>query len=254
MWLWQQRNLLKLRLVFWSRVLLVSALMHITLLFLMLFVYKGDNFSYHFSVDRQAIHEANIVFLPLQKHAPQHERSTKTAASETKALKTVNQFEKREEVVKEVKPGTRVVAAAQPKKISVKKKQVKKAVKQIETVEKKVEHKVEQLPQETVEKERVAKKESDDALYLGRADLDALQIQDAITQEILTHWRPPAGLAKSISCQIKVQLAFNGTVGSVAVQQSSKVAIFDMSARTAAGKMKLPKWAWGKELIISFNQ
>jgi len=260
MWLWQPKNLLKLRLVFWSRVLLVSALMHTMLLFFLLCVYKGDNFSYHFSVDRAALHEANIIFLPLQKRAapvvPKSQQSAQPdGAKQSKVAKAIKKVRK---VVEEPKPGTRLIAAPKPKgkKRLVKKNQIKKETLQNEkSADKKIESKVE--PAKEVSKSAAAEqatKIEEQALYLGQADLDALQIQDAISHEILNHWKPPTGLANNVSCQIKVQLGWEGKISSVAVQESSGIVIFDISARTAAGKMQLPKWAWGKELIITFNQ
>ena len=115
MCLWQHKSLLRLRVVFWSRIFIVSALMHLILLFFLLCVYKGDNFSYHFSIDRQALHQANIVFLPLQKHAAQPARIPQASTESSKQPKVAKAFKKARKAVAEPKPGTRIVAAAKPK-------------------------------------------------------------------------------------------------------------------------------------------
>ena len=92
------------------------------------------------------------------------------------------------------------------------------------------------------------------ALYVGQVEWDAMQVQAEIKHEIERHWRPPAGMARDLVCQIKIVVAWEGAVGSLVLQKRSGVLAYDVHARAAVAAMKFPKATWGKELIISFKQ
>lgn len=80
------------------------------------------------------------------------------------------------------------------------------------------------------------------------------RMYECIEQEIVSRWRPPCGLAKDLSCQIKCSIGGNGTVVACKIEKSSGVLIYDMAARSAARAMTLDRWAWGKEFTIIFKQ
>lgn len=85
-------------------------------------------------------------------------------------------------------------------------------------------------------------------------NLESVIMQEDIQAEMDTHWHPPIGLAKDLQCQLRVTMSGDGTVERLAVEQSSGVLAYDMSARAAAMRMHLPRWAWGKELVLNFQQ
>ena len=91
-------------------------------------------------------------------------------------------------------------------------------------------------------------------IYLGRHDLETLHFQDSIQSEVEEHWRPPVGLSKDLSCCVKVRVGWNGSIGHVKVEKSSGVLVYDISARMAVYKLKMPQMAKGKEINITFNQ
>lgn len=90
-------------------------------------------------------------------------------------------------------------------------------------------------------------------LCIGREDLALLEIERTIMSEIQKYWQTPVGLAPNLVCLLKVIIASTGTVNTIIIEQSSKVLIFDMAARTAALKAQYPKPTWGKEMLLQFG-
>lgn len=96
----------------------------------------------------------------------------------------------------------------------------------------------------------------DTPLVMMGADvsLESVIMQEAVQQEMSEHWHPPVGLSKDLCCHIKVSIAQDGSIEGIAVEQASGILAYDMSARSAVMHMKLPQWAWGKELVLIFKQ
>jgi len=85
-------------------------------------------------------------------------------------------------------------------------------------------------------------------------DYDTPQIQQYVQNEISQKWTPPIGLPEDLMCEIIIQVGNDGSVEDSKIEKSSGVLIYDLSARSAASSLSLPRWAWGREFTISFNQ
>lgn len=151
------------------------------------------------------------------------------------------------------------------KKKSVQKKDEKKCVakKQEKEVEKKqVVAEKEEKPPETANLASVPYKVLLDAtagdgsniVYVGREDLEMLQLQQSIGSEISEHWKPPRGVPRDKTCVIRMLVDWHGVVQNIIVEKTSKITMYDVCARKAVAAMKVPQAAWGKELSITFKQ
>lgn len=103
-------------------------------------------------------------------------------------------------------------------------------------------------------KQPIAELMPENALYVHPQELDALQQQMYIQQEVAQSWSPPAGLSSDLACIMKIVINTEGVITDIAVDQSSGVLIFDTSAKVALDSFTAPKWAYGKELLITFKQ
>ncbi|HSW73586.1 MAG TPA: TonB C-terminal domain-containing protein [Candidatus Limnocylindria bacterium] len=254
----------------------VSAIMHGIVLFSLLFLYRGSS-ECHIDVMLKGVSStATVVLMPL------HKTVAKTAQKKGGAKPTAS-TQSREAVPekptqKTAKPTTALAAAPVPARKERAQKQAaksKRQAKQAPSVKKEhqelpVQEKKEpeQKPQEVTpppvaqaapvpEAAPVVPTEVDtagDVTYVGRAELEALQMQAEIQQEIERRWRPPVGLAKDLLCQIRVLVDWQGAVQKVAIEQGSGVLIYDVQARNAAREIVFPKAAWGKEIVVHFNQ
>lgn len=65
-------------------------------------------------------------------------------------------------------------------------------------------------------------------------------------------WQPPLGVDTCLSCTIKVKISVTGAVENVAVEHSSGIPLYDISAKTALIKSNFPKKVWGKECVFQF--
>ena len=79
-------------------------------------------------------------------------------------------------------------------------------------------------------------------------------MQQAIQKEIVAYWRPPAGVDKKCVCVFNILVDWDGRVKRITPRRSSRVLMYDVSARSAMLAMTLPKWARGKEFTITFKQ
>ena len=92
-----------------------------------------------------------------------------------------------------------------------------------------------------------------DAVITGIDDSDTIQIQNYVQREVSRIWYPPLGLPEDIVCYVKVQIGSDGAVVETEIEESSGVLVYDLSARSAATCLSLPRWAWGREFTISFR-
>ena len=234
---WRHKTLHKQlrRYRFWAKLLYVSLLGHIVFLFSLLFMYKGDYFSYNVTVSRMNISSgAPVIFLPFHK-----------VVSKSPAPKKKQSVAKQKQ--KQAKKAT-VVVQEKPKK----KKEVKKIV------EKKVAQKKSAPAPKKMEKPSVAQsvqKNIEQApVYVGRVQMEALRMQDEMHAAMSEHFKPPVGLAKDLVCVLKILVDWNGTIKQTMVHESSGVLMYDISARTAVAHATAPKSTYGKEFCITFKQ
>lgn len=90
------------------------------------------------------------------------------------------------------------------------------------------------------------------AIYVGQLEYEALQLQEAMQQELQTHWKPPIGHT-GLTCVVRIILDWQGAISDVIIEQTSGVLLFDMSAEQALHVMTFPKTAWGKQVTITFS-
>lgn len=84
-------------------------------------------------------------------------------------------------------------------------------------------------------------------------DLEALQQFQELQQEISRCWRPPVGIAQTVSCQIKVTFDWEGNVTQMETIKPSGMLLFDVSSRNAVAAMEAPKFVRGKTFTITFK-
>lgn len=76
------------------------------------------------------------------------------------------------------------------------------------------------------------------------------QLQTAVSDS----WKPPMGISDECVCDVLVMLDMQGNPKEIKIVKSSGVLIYDIAARNALQDAKMPKWAYGKSITISFKQ
>lgn len=281
MWLWQlslQQPSIKYRkTIFLTKLGFVITLVHILFLFCVLFAYKGDMFSQHVDLKQGG---AVVMFFPFQKKlykAGNVAGGTTTttgikvvrigARTSTEKKDSKNQSSKKVE-----RPATKLIEESTVRKRGrlrkeKKSKKLKKEAKQREkkldtqpaqTATKKDEPSLKQI----VQKQEEAVPENPNAqevgtnelIHAGQADMDALEVAQAIRSTIESTWSPPAGVAEGKGCKVRVLVGWDGKAKEIVFEESSNVVAFDISVRCALISMEFPKNTYGKELILPFKQ
>lgn len=93
-----------------------------------------------------------------------------------------------------------------------------------------------------------------DVLYVGRQEWEQMQRQTELQESMIEVWQPPLGLSDDLSCEIQVVFDLQGAIKAIVMYKASGSSMFDMSARQAVYSLKVPQWAYGKEVIIAFTQ
>jgi len=242
-------------------------------------MYSDSVITYNIEIGRTLLDSnAKIVYVPLQKTVKQKPRSKKNMA-----MKSVQKKKPTKKVAPKPKKPKTVLKkeAPKPKKVTPKKQQPtpkpkeqpkkKLVAKKTEPVKKPTQPKKPKPKSKPVKKKPVPKKEQpkkiaekqleqnietdqEITLYVGREDLRALKIHDHVQQEIAHHWKPPRGLSKELSCCVNVLIDWSGKPKRVETKKSSGVVMYDIAARSAVFDITLPKWAHGKEFLITFKQ
>lgn len=90
-------------------------------------------------------------------------------------------------------------------------------------------------------------------VYLGQAEMDALQAQEYIQQELAQHWAPPSGMRSDLFAVVTLTVDFEGAIKKVDLATSSGNLLFDTAAKKAASQITPARWTFGKELSITFK-
>lgn len=90
-------------------------------------------------------------------------------------------------------------------------------------------------------------------VYVGQAEMEALQLQEFIQNEMAAHWTPPAGIRSDAQCIVKIIVSHDGKNNQIVLEQPSKILLFDSAAKRAASHLQPPQWAYGKEILITFK-
>ncbi len=265
MWFWplNERKAFSLQQVLWIRLITVSAVLHALILFMLLFMYRGYA---QLQVDAQGVSlsPAEVVLMPLQKVVakPQVIPRRKQQQKELQEKKVEQPVEKKvQEPAAAAKPTTglsvpkkRELRRAQRQQKKEAKKEVAQEIKAAQEPIKEPVQAVEPLPvpqaTETILPEAAA---SNEPIYVGREELEALVVQQEIQKEIEQRWHPPIGISPETTCQVRALIGWDGAIKEVKMEKSSGVLVFDVHARSVTQAIVFPKAVWGKELIMHFN-
>lgn len=188
--------------------------------------------------------------LPKKVKAPEKKKQAKPVEQKKK-----NDLVKKEkEVVKKVtseKKQDAVVPPAEEKKIDEKKATEQPIVQK--ELDKTVSATNEQIMPETGESLLPMSADSD-IVYIGQAERDAVYLQMIIKQEVEHAWRPPAGLAPELECDIQLIIDWDGKAGDVNVLRSSGVLVYDISVRAALKEVVFSPALRGKQFCMNFKQ
>ncbi|MBN1549444.1 TonB C-terminal domain-containing protein [Candidatus Babeliales bacterium] len=273
---WPRKNVPK-RYQFLAKLFLVSCALHVMAVLVLCFFYRSGTV-YTIDLNRRS---AQVVFLPFHK-------STTTRLSGGSQPGGAAPVQNVRQKPHKQKPATTLVAKViKPAQKTPQKKKVsqtaQKSVSQQKKValvppQQKVDNTAKVSPAATQKKQEmpiVPRKESvssvaepvvassvlptdvpvgDDVIYVGVQELDMLELHDSIRNEIERVWHPPVGIASGRSCEVKLRVAWNGSVDTVEVIEGSGIIAFDASVRHAVLKMQFPKGAHGKTLCIPFVQ
>ena len=85
-------------------------------------------------------------------------------------------------------------------------------------------------------------------------EVEALRRHAQLQNEIIKCWKPPFGVSPTSACDISFSVSTTGAVQDIVITKSSGALMYDISARQALYAMAMPKWTYGKQLIINFKQ
>jgi len=286
MWPWQRKNMHR-RSLFWRKLFLFSSVLHFIVLFFMFFIYIEDNFIYNINVNRSILQSGSpVVFLPLRKvvgddlskiqvsgnrksldsvsvlTSPTKYSKTSLAKLDQKnACKSRRKVPLKEKTAKEKiqKKTIQKKKVSKDQKLAKFKKKKKEQIVDCKTIKSDTKNHSDKLKdkEKVVESKQLNQdiaNESGQPIFIGRLELEALEMQEAIEKEITQHWQPPSGLSKDLSCTMKILVGYDGVVKQAKMLKASGVLMYDVSVRTAVANLHLPKLVWGKELNITFNQ
>lgn len=210
-----------------------------------------------------------VIFVPLQESVVANVPPVKPVAQRrtragTKKKNTVvkNSTSKPKEQLKTValteKETKSKVAVAKKKSTSkqiikkIEQPALKKQVAQQEVVKEKPE--IKQVLQEEKPIQEIAT--ALDAVYVSKADLDQLAMQNAIQAILSVSWQPPLGLPDDLKCQISFKIGKKGEIEELIMTQSSGILMYDIAVQSALYESggQLPASAYGKEFCITFTQ
>jgi hypothetical protein len=287
MWLWLRKKLPK-SFQLWSKLIGYVGALHFIVLFCLLFVYKGDNHSLSFTLNRHIDLNAAVVFLPLQKRVT-NTNATSAAGKPTQSVAKLEEKKIEDKIVrapktKKEKASTCIATAAPKKKAkSINKKIVNKIQdkkpssealakedkqknKELEKIEPEIKKpSPDTLAQDTKKVEELsllatttdaanAQTSTENIQYLGSLDLQALEMENILVAEVGQYWSPPPGISKNAVCEASVLVSTEGKIATCTIKKTSGITIYDVTARNALLKVSLPKQFWGKEFSITFKQ
>jgi len=267
MWAW--RPSVHKKYPVYAQLVLIILLVHGVLL-LPCFLLRHGQTPYHLNINTTKMNpNLPVVFVPLQESITANVSSVKQATSHRakggarkKNLIAKNSASKPKEQVKTV---ALTKKETKPKKVAAKKNNLpkqkakkveeqvlKQQVAQREVVQEKPEIKQVAAEQKPAQKEVAVP----DALYVGRADLDQLAMQNAIQAILSLSWQPPLGLPEDLACQISFKIGNKGVIEELVMTKSSGILMYDIAVQSALYESggQLPASSYGKEFCITFTQ
>jgi hypothetical protein len=94
----------------------------------------------------------------------------------------------------------------------------------------------------------------DEISFVGRVDLELIQIKEMIHGQVAKFYKPPVGISKKAVCELSVCVGLSGKADRVVVEKSSGSVANDACARAALLQVTFPKEVIGKKIIIELGQ
>lgn len=269
----------------WGMVCATSIVVHGIGLALLFFVYR----SYYVGIINVGSRlDVPVVFLPLQKKTGvmpmAHTRATKATGGSGKSVMSpqANVSTPKKPTVTTSKTKAKTQAKNEQKKSKkdrgqktdhIKREEIRDAKKEtikknaslenvtkkitdhdLPTTQKKAEPEACTRPAEVPQNvDQVTSSEQDQAVFVGQQEYDFLQMYRCIQEQIEQCWRPPSGLQGVRTCHIRVVIDWQGVVASTAIEKSSGILTYDISARASLASINFPRSAYGKEIVINFS-
>ncbi len=278
MWRWQRVNIRKItihkRYILWAKLCATSCVAHVIFLFFLFFLYRTRVSDFTLVISKHMLNRDVSVLLaqaqiPATKKTQQRATTARTV-KQTPQKKIIAQkkvvkkpaalkvpktavINKKQNVAPQKKP-------TQPKKPVVQKKvaPAKKQIAQKKIPPKKSVQKIVQKKAVSPAKQRAKNNAQDQnesvAINAGQQyDTEALLRYAALQKEFVRCWKPPIGVPKNCSCEIKLFVNAAGKVHDMHMIRPSGILMYDVAARSALSAMTLPRWTRNKALTITFK-
>jgi outer membrane biosynthesis protein TonB len=246
---WQLKKLLRVTRV-WITLFFVTTLFHLLLLFSLFFVYQS-NIRYHFDINSTPS-DVPIILVPFAKrvHATLP-RAPVTHAPKKNSVPPATTTIKKEEKISKPEPVKQTLIQKE-KKEPVKKVKAEPVKKETppQVVPKKIEEVKKIQPLET----KPLPLEEVQPMQVGTLELQELQMQEYINEQMAQHWHPPAGFDEQLECQLRLIINLQGKIKQIVIDKTSGTRAYDAAAQLAAVALEIPRWAYGKELSLTFKQ
>ena len=83
-------------------------------------------------------------------------------------------------------------------------------------------------------------------------EFDQLETMREIVSAIHAAWVSPAGVKVKQPCELLIEIDHQGTILSSTLSKSSGVVAYDLAARRAVNKMRVPRCMFGKKIVVQF--
>lgn len=249
---WQRKSTHK-RFVLWVKLAAISAVFHIVCLVWFFFIFKDRSSRLSLVVTPDLFNREIVFTIATQpkvtpKTSPVKKAASKKQTSQKKVIKqtTLASQKTKPKAIQKKAPVKKVA----PKPV-VKKAVSKPAVKK-EVAQPKVEPKT-SIPQKADPLAQASHHELE-VHKIGVHERGLLEEFKALHEDIVSKWAPPPGIAPNCSCQVTMLIDWKGALRDLKMQESSGVLMYDTAAQKALTQIEMPKWTWGKEITITFNQ
>lgn len=284
MWLWQHKNIHKRHLL-WAKLFGICLFFHLLFLLWIFCGYRDNSYTIAISLNKKLDYSAPILFMPRGIPAT-HTSPTAIKTTTTKSVpikitpkpvqssfaplshKASADLRKAPEKAPTVMaiPSFAKASADKPKKpelpkpapIPVVKKDESKIESPKQTTQSELPKKVPPTLATKVDSPNILQKAAvvlpENALISNNyREVEALRRHAQLQKEIIQCWKPPIGVSPTCACDISFSVSTTGAVQFVTMTKSSGALMYDISARQALYAMTMPKWTYGKQLIINFS-
>lgn len=266
---WLRRSTYK-RVVLWAKFAAVSSILHLVILVWFFFVHKDRSSKLSFIVSPDLFNR-NIQFTIASPAKP---TLVKTQVSAKPAIKKKNTPQKKQAPKKKQTTIQKSAKSTTSTSSSTKSKNIKKTTpakpapkpivqkKELPPKEAPLEKKVETPPalapapveNKPATQELAENNYEFEVCKIGVKEKGLLEEFKLLHEEIVSRWAPPPGIDAACACTLTVLVDWKGNIRTVTINESSGVLMYDTSAKKVLHELAMPKWAWGKELTITFNQ